>query len=505
MNYLDFDLLIERTGDKYKARVFKSPVGEAVADFNLPFKNGELDDFILQVGRPRAARRHKKALKIEGIAKAFGGKLFSAVFNDDIHACFRSSLDEATRQSAGLRLRLRLAEVPELANIPWEYLHEPKKDRFLCLSQQTPIVRYLEIPERIRSLPVDSALRILVMISSPADHPALDVEQEWDKLNDALREVKKHRLVELDRLDDATWLGLQTKLREAEYHIFHFIGHGGFDQQTNDGVLIFEGENNQGQAISGQKLGTLLHDEQTLRLAFLNACEGARSGRRDPFAGVAQSLVQQGIPAVIAMQFEVTDEAAITLTHQFYAALADGYSVDAALAEARKAMFGCESNNIEWGTPVLYMRAPDGQIFNLVKTASVSSPFGARLVVRKGVLEAGKVFVLAPGTRIIGRENEQAVFLPDSEVSRHHAKITGQGNQYIIEDLGSTNGTRLNDKQISEPQALRDGDLIGVGQNLLVFQLQSDKPVAQNNHNGRSTDTDMRLSPITATKTFDLR
>ncbi|MCB0088393.1 MAG: SUMF1/EgtB/PvdO family nonheme iron enzyme, partial [Caldilineaceae bacterium] len=91
---------------------------------------------------------------------------------------------------------------------------------------------------------------------------------------------------------------------------------------------------------------------------------GARTSREDPLSGVAQHLVQQGIPAVIAMQFEITDQAAITLSHEFYTALADGYPVDGALAEARKAIYAM-GNDIEWGTPVLYMRARDGVLFEV--------------------------------------------------------------------------------------------------------------------------------------------
>jgi hypothetical protein len=91
---------------------------------------------------------------------------------------------------------------------------------------------------------------------------------------------------------------------------------------------------------------------------------GARNSRQDPFAGVATSLIRQGIPAVVAMQFEITDEAAITFASEFYAAVADGYPVDAAVSEARKAIYA-HPNDVEWGTPVLYSRAPDGVLFNL--------------------------------------------------------------------------------------------------------------------------------------------
>ena len=69
-------------------------------------------------------------------------------------------------------------------------------------------------------------------------------------------------------------------------------------------------------------LGTILHSHDSLRLAFLNACEGAQSGTEDAFAGVAQRLVQQEIPAVIAMQAPISDAAAIVLAQEFYAALA---------------------------------------------------------------------------------------------------------------------------------------------------------------------------------------
>ena len=68
----------------------------------------------------------------------------------------------------------------------------------------------------------------------------------------------------------------------------------------------------------------ILRDFSSLRLAILNACEGARTSRSDPFAGVAGSLVQRDIPAVVAMQFEISDEAAIVFAGEFYEQLAAG-------------------------------------------------------------------------------------------------------------------------------------------------------------------------------------
>jgi outer membrane protein assembly factor BamD (BamD/ComL family) len=363
MKYLDFDLSIEPSGDGFTARVLGSPSGEATADFSTPFSDLEIENFLLRVGRTRGTVRRIESPEMAS-AKLFGGRLFNSVFAGDVRGCLRSSIDEASRQGVGLRVRLHLGKAPALADLPWEFLYNASMNRFLGLSVETPVVRFLELPERIRPLAVTPPLRVLMMISSPTDYPQLDVTRESAKMAEALADLEQRGLVTVERQEVATLAELQRRLRQGQYHIFHFIGHGGFDDQAQDGVLILEDAEERGRRVSAQFLGTLLHDHRPLRLAVLNACEGARASRSDPFAGTAQSLVQQGIPAVIAMQFEVTDEAAICFTREFYSAVAGGYPVDAALAEARKAIFA-EVSEIEWGTPVLYMRAPDGLIFEL--------------------------------------------------------------------------------------------------------------------------------------------
>ena len=372
MDYYDFDLLIESVGEKtYRARVLSSPAGQAVGEVTLPFNDLELENFLLKIGRTRRGVRHIESPEMEAV-KIFGGKLFESVFDDELMIALRRSLEETRKSRQGLRIRLRLNDAPELVNLPWEFLYNPTLNRFLSLSVNTPIVRYLELPERINALTITPPLRMLVVISSPTDYPTLEVEREWINLKTALEGLEQAGMLVLDRLETASPMALQYKLRRNSYNIFHFIGHGGFDKRAQDGVLLFEDDNGRGRPLSGQYLGTLLHDEKNLRLALLNACEGGRSGINDPFAGVAQSLVQQGLPAVIAMQFEVTDKAAITFAREFYAAIADGYPADASLAEACKAIFSL-GNDIESGTPVLYMRAQDGRIFNIQQTPPTSA------------------------------------------------------------------------------------------------------------------------------------
>jgi len=61
-------------------------------------------------------------------------------------------------------------------------------------------------------------------------------------------------------------------------------------------------------------------------------CEGGRGSHVGSFAGVASSLVEYGIPAVVEMRFEISDEAAITFAGRPYSAIAQGFPIDAAMA-----------------------------------------------------------------------------------------------------------------------------------------------------------------------------
>ena len=359
INYRDFDLLIERAGEAYKARVVDSPAGEAVARLDLPFSESDVEQFFVQIGHSRLIESPQTQKMRE-----FGQLLFEATFSGDVRDRLLESLNEVTRKGEGLRIRLRTGDIPKLTNLPWEFMYDASLGRFLALSIETPLVRYLDIPRDIQPLTIRPPLRILAMISSPRDFPTLNVQKEWENLQESLSRLESRGMVALTRLEKPTLQMLQRQLRREQYHIFHFIGHGIFSKQYQDGFLLFEDELREGHRVSSRDLGILLHDHPYLRLAVLNACEGARISLEDQFSGTAQNLMQQGLPAVIAMQFRITDIAAITLAREFYAALADGYPVDAALTEARKAI-KTHGNDLEWGTPVLYMRAPNGQIFDV--------------------------------------------------------------------------------------------------------------------------------------------
>ncbi len=209
---------------------------------------------------------------------------------------------------------------------------------------------------------VVAPLRLLVLTSSPADYPPLNVERECGNLSQALGELLTNGQLEITWLKSATMESLAEALLRQEFHVFHFIGHGGFEESSNDGVLVFEDLARRGCRVSAERVAILLGNHPTMRLAVLNACEGGRTSIQDPFAGAAMTFVRcAGIPAVVAMQFEITDEASISFSRGLYSAVAAGKRIDAAVTQARLAIFA-QGNDIEWATPVLYLRAPDGVI-----------------------------------------------------------------------------------------------------------------------------------------------
>jgi len=368
IEYMDFELRIgKREGEGYPVSVIHSPAGEATEVFILPFTEEELAyiKMVIELAVLRSRERTRQAMSLElKEIESFGAKLFDSLFHGPIRSCYDGSLRVALGQGKGLRIKLRI-EPPELFTLPWEFLYSRDERKFLILSTKTPLVRYRELLYPPEPLLVAYPLHILVMLSCPRDYPPLDVEGERRRIEEALDRLAALGVVEVDFLEEATLPSLQDRLRGGEYHTLHYIGHGSYDEEEDEGLLILEGAGGRGERVKGDYLGRLLGDHFSLRLVVLNACETGRASLTDPFSGVAASLVDAGIPAVVAMQFGITDEAAITFAREFYAALADSYPVDAAVAEGRKAIDYSIKNTVEWATPVLYMRAPDGVIFRV--------------------------------------------------------------------------------------------------------------------------------------------
>jgi hypothetical protein len=96
------------------------------------------------------------------------------------------------------------------------------------------------------------------------------------------------------------------------------------------------------------------------------------------------------------------------------------------------------------------------------------------LVMRTGP-NAGVTYPLEGAEIYIGREAVNGVAINDTEVSRKHAKLSLHGSTYVIQDLGSTNGTFVNNERITGTQVLNTGDTVRLGENIsLIYEASYD-------------------------------
>ena len=387
MRYEDFVIQIaSQPADGYAVKVLKSPAGEGVGGMELPFSADELShlltelrheaeagaqarDAFSETGRHLAPPPEARPEKAEVLTyQRLGDELFRALFRRQIRTLYDQSLGSiGAEEDVGLRIKLKLDPTDRglatLYDLPWEYLCRSDTQDFLSLSRTSPIVRYLDVPRRAPVIPLPSVLRILVVIASPTGMAALDLEQERRNITGAWGRQEKVEVVFLER---ASVGALRQALLDQTFHVLHFMGHGGFDPVSQEGVLCFETVDGGVDPVSGPALATKLKDFANLGLVFLNACNTARATTNEiinPFAGVASALVLGGLPAVLAMQFPISDSAAIHFSDAFYQRLARGDSIDEALTEGRQAIHSADPTGMEWGTPVLFVRVPDGTIF----------------------------------------------------------------------------------------------------------------------------------------------
>ena len=253
------------------------PAGETTGQFRLPLSKLELENIALRLSRGRNVVRRVDSPELE-LVRGLGGSLFEALFSGKVRDLYRDSFAVARQEGRGLRVTLALTGAPELMHVPWEYLYDDPG--FLSISTWTPVVRYLDLPRGRRPLEVTGPLQILAVVSGPSDVVELDTAREQATLEQALAELTAKGALEIHWLQSATLQELQRELRKRDHHIFHFIGHGGYDSALDDGVLLFEDETGHSRRVTGAQLGTMLADETSLRLAVLNSCEGARDLER---------------------------------------------------------------------------------------------------------------------------------------------------------------------------------------------------------------------------------
>ncbi len=367
----NFDLQITGLPDgSFRADVLSSSAGEAKAIFSNPFDTFEIENLALHVNglrRRGADARRRIETPSDRRAREVGRRLFEAVFSGPVGERWAVSLNRADATDSKVRLRIRLEDAADLVDVPWEFLYSPARNGYVVHDPATSLTRYVSVNRARKRLAVEGPLRVMVIISDPSDLDAserLDVEAEWHHLQEA---VASQPQIELIRLPRASLTEIATAVQfQGPFHGVHFIGHGVFDQDHQDSLVVLENADGAVEMRTGSEFATVLAQSRALRFVVLNSCEGARTSREDPFAGAAHSLIASaGIPAVVAMQFTITDAAAAEFARGFYTTLAAGKTIDDAVAIGRFRIF-TSGLHPEWGTPVLYLRSEDGRLFDVL-------------------------------------------------------------------------------------------------------------------------------------------
>lgn len=374
MIYYNLDIIIglatstssgnSESNHQYPVAAFFSEGGEAHTTMYFPFDRQALSERLKQVeeGLYNTSADMQVFLERRQAIQEFGKDLFEMLFSGEVQTLYERNKQHLNKEK-GERLRIRLRIQPaELAALPWEFLYDPKSREYLCLDRRISLVRYQDLHHPYSPLVVEPPLRILGMVSLPKDSVELNVRPEKNAIRKQLQSLRKK--VKLNWSQGATWDRLRREMNEGHWHIFHFIGHGKFNEEHKEGAIIMVDSNGNSMPAEATNLSRLLNHPY-LRLVVLNACEGARADPSDCFSSTASILAQKNIPAIVAMQYKVTNAASIKFARAFYETLIKDKHIDSAITEARLAMAGIP-NSMEWGALVLHMRSRDGILFELI-------------------------------------------------------------------------------------------------------------------------------------------
>ena len=267
-------------------------------------------------------------------------------------------------------LHLVFESTRDLAELPLEFLFSEDDGGYLTLLH--PLVHQIR---RVVTLhpPISAELiqhlagsgeklRVLLLVSNTK--PRIDlIDETGEQLKELLSSVSWLDLTYVET-EAATYHAVQEMLRGGQYHIVHYIGHGGFREVSPEQSSLFfwEDGNRSGRVMpmTGNELRLLLQDSDT-RLFHLTCCEGARAGDAsdlldDDYLGIADGIIQAGVPSVLGYRWPVSAVRAQEMTLAFYRSLLRHGSPELALLDARRELAARKKDDLTWASPILIVQ-----------------------------------------------------------------------------------------------------------------------------------------------------
>lgn len=402
------------------------------------------------------------------LLKQIGQRVWGSIMTTRVADAFRRSRATATARGRGLRVTLVSqgdVDVPTgqqiaLCELPIEVLYDDIDQQYVAVQPATTVSRRPYPRPDAGAVSLDLPLCITVVVSTP-NLLGFDAEKELDVIKTALESVSDR--VRLDIVRPATREAFRKSLAKGP-HVVHFIGHGGFDavgeEGTPVGYLAFMKDNGDLDPVDAEQFEAFFSGTN-VRLVVLTACASAAPmPPQSPYPltamdGVAQRLVGGGgsaVSAVVAMQFDLEQNAAVAFAAGFYESLLDpACALDEAVTRARTRVrldLPQGTAHRAWVTPTLYWRARGSRVFELLPSLSPADQAQVDEIVRatgtiRGLLGEVRRAAVAeiPGYMLFSRNMLGQV----ASLAAQRASLVKRAlrAEWLIAKAGSTASLRL--------------------------------------------------------------
>jgi hypothetical protein len=409
--------------------------------FSLPRTDAETQ---LDVSGPLLAHIDQRELDAIDDEEEYGLALGSGLFGHGLGAAFQTAV--ATSQSQGVRLRVRLVmggSATALHGLRWETLRNPTDRSTLLTNENVLFSRYLSSQDwRPVGVRPRGDLRALAVVAGPSDLDSIDagrplapvrVDEELARAREGLGALS---LSTLPGSAAPTAANLLEQVRRG-VDVLYLVCHGYVVR--GEPVLLLVDEDGHAAPLLASELISQLRDLPRLpRLVFLASCQSAGAGadRRSEDAGVLAALgprlAEAGVPAVVAMQGNITMATSALFTRAFFGSLEEDGLVDRAMAVARAAV----RERPDWWVPALFMRLKSGRLWYQPGTAPGGERFDKWPSLITDFKDGTCTPVIGPGVSdvLLGTRREVAVEWARSyrfPMAPHNRESMPQVAQYL--------------------------------------------------------------------------
>jgi hypothetical protein len=345
--------------------------------------------------------------ELQAEPEAYGAALTKSVFADErLLTAFCEAVSVAEAAKLTLRLKLSFStSAARLHDLRWETLRNPRTGNRLATSERILLSRFLESFDwRPVGIIPKAQMRALVVVASPSDlsdytpdqrvlHP-IDVPGEEARARAYFRGIE---VTVLASPGGATVSNIVDELRKG-HEILYLLCHGALIE--GEPVIWLEDETGPAAPVPGRELITRLRQlQQDLpRLVVLASCQSAgtgteaRSDDKGCLAALGPQLAAVGVPAVLAMQGDVSMKTVEAFMPKLFDELWQDGQIDRATAVARATVM----DRHDWWVPVLFTRLKSGRLWYTPGFAG-ANPFEKWPAIILDIRERNLTPILGPG------------------------------------------------------------------------------------------------------------